>query len=203
MTTTAMRQIIPLDPGDASSPVGAEDLPSLFQLVNSGSVWSGGEAVGVAAVIAPPTTLAQISLYNNEPVSTGKSYILLRVYGVITATPTGLSQVGISHCVHRRKPSPTPTRDIPLSSITNMKGLITDYDGTAIIALAETVADDLWKPVGYSNLDAVTGVGWQLDIWLDTLVIIPPGGMYSLAAVASSITVSTRLGFTWIERKLG
>ena len=203
MTTMAMRQIIPLDPGDASDAVGAEDLPSLFQLVNSGVVWSADEAVGVAAVIAPPTTLAQISLYNNEPVSTGKSYILLRVYGVITATPTGLSQVGIFHCVHRTSPSPTPTRDIPLTSITNMKALVPDYDGTAIIALAETVADDLWKPVGYSNLNAVTGVGWQLDIWLDTLVIIPPGGMYSLAAVASSTTVSTRLGFTWVERKLG
>ena len=203
MTTTAMRQIIPRDPGDASDAAGAEYLPSLFQLVNSGVVWSAGEAVGVAAVIAPPTTLAQISLYNNEPLSTGKSYILLRVYGVITATPAGLSQVGIHHCIHRRTPSPTPDRDIPLTSITNMKGLIPDYDGSAIIALAETVADDLWKPVGYSNLDAVTGVGWQLDIWLDTLVIIPPGGMYSLAAVASSITVSTRLGFTWIERKLG
>ena len=175
-----------------------EGLPSLAQLVNAGAVWSAGEDTGVAAVIAPPTTLSQISLYNNEPEG-GLSYRLLRAYGIVTATPAGLSQFGLSHCIHRAKPSPLPARDIPITSITNMKALVPTYTGRARIALALTVINDLWKPLGYSILNAVTGVGWQLDIWLDNLVILPPGGLYSLAAVASSTTVSTRLGFTWAE----
>ena len=60
----------------------------------------------------------------------------------------------------------------------------------------------MWKPLGYSILNAVTGVGWQADIWLDSLVIIPPGGLYSLGAVAQATGVSTRLGFTWAEVQL-
>lgn len=179
-----------------------QEPPSTLQMTNDGAIWSGGEAVGVAAVTAPPTTLAQISLYNDEPEGTGKSYLVLRVYGFVTATPAGLSQFGLHHCVHRAKPTPKPTRDIPLSSITNMKALQGTYTGNTIIDLAATVVDDLWKPVGYSILNAVTGVGWQLDIWLDSLVILPPGGLYSLAAVASTTTVSTRLGFTWAEIRL-
>ena len=182
-----------------------EELPSLVHLVNQGAVWSAGAATGVAAVIAPPTTTAQISLYNNEG-EKGLSYLVLRVYGIVTATPAGLSQFGISHCVHRAKPATLPDRDIPVASITNMKAggsrQSTTYEGAARIDLALAVADDLWKPLGYSILNAVTGVGWQLDIWLDSLVIIPPGGLYSLAAVASTTTVSTRLGFTWAEVQL-
>ena len=179
-----------------------EELPSLVQLVNSGAVWSAGEATGVASVVAPPTTTAQISLYNNEEEGTGKSYLVLRVYGVVTATPAGLSQFGISHCIHRTKPATRPTGDIAAASITNMKARVANYDGKALIDLAATVTDDLWKPLGYSILNAVTGVGWQLDIWLDSLIIIPPGGLYSLAAVASTTTVNTRLGFTWAEVQL-
>ena len=178
-----------------------EELPSLVQLVNQGAVWSAGEATGVASVVAPPTTLAQISLYNNEEEG-GKSYLVLRDYGVVTATPAGLSQFGISHCIHRAKPATKPTAEILAASITNMKARVANYEGKAIIDLALTVADDLWKPLGYSILNAVTGVGWQLDIWLDSLVIIPPGGLYSLASVASTTTVNTRLGFTWAEVQL-
>ena len=182
-----------------------EELPSLAHLVNQGAVWSAGEATGVASVIAPPTTTAQISLYNDED-ENGLSYLILRVYGIVTATPAGLSQFGISHCIHRAKPASIPARDIAVTSITNMKAggrsQSTTYDGAARIDLALTVADDLWKPLGYSILNAVTGVGWQLDIWLDSMVIIPPGGLYSLAAVASTTTVNTRLGFTWAEVQL-
>ena len=174
-----------------------------MHLVNQGAVWSAGEATGVASVIAPPTTTAQISLYNDEEEGTGKSYLVLRAYGLVTASPAGLSQFGIVHCVHRLKPATKPTADIAAASITNMKARGGPYDGRAIIDLAATVADDLWKPLGYSILNAVTGVGWQADIWLDSLIVIPPGGLYSLVAVSQATTVNTRLGFTWAEVLLG
>ena len=176
-----------------------EELPSLVHLVNQGAVWSAGEATGVASVIAPPTTTAQISLYNDEEEGSGKSYLVLRAYGLVTASPAGLSQFGIVHCIHRIKPATKPTADIAAASITNMKARGGPYNGRAIVDLALTVADDLWKPLGYSILNAVTGVGWQADIWLDSLVIIPPGGLYSLVAVSQATTVNTRLGFTWAE----
>ena len=193
---------VPLRADQDGRLIVTEELPSLVHLVNQGAVWSAGEATGGASVIAPPTTTAQISLYNDEEEGTGKSYLVLRAYGLVTASPAGLSQFGISHCVHRLKPATRPTADIAAASITNMKARAGPYDGRAIIDLAATVADDLWKPLGYSILNAVTGVGWQADVWLDSLIVIPPGGMYSLAAVSQATTVSTRLGFTWAELKL-
>ena len=195
------RQPIALEVTNRGSLYVAQDLPAMADLVNSGVVWSGGEATLVASVIAPPTTTAQISLYNNEPEG-GRSYLVLRDYAIIGAVPAGLSQAGLSHCIHKDKPTTRPTADIAAASITNMRARTGPYIGNAIIDLGATVADDLWKPLGYSILNAVSGVGWQLDVWLDSLVILPPGGLYSIAVVASSTTVTTRAGFTWAEVQL-
>mgnify|MGYP001575059247 CR=1 FL=1 len=179
----------------------AQDVPPLAYLVNSWAMWSVGEAVLVASVTALPTTTAQISLYNNEEEG-GKSYILQRVYAIVGAVPAGLSQFGIAHCIHRIKPATRPTLDIPYTSFTNMKARSGAYQGRAIFDLALTVADDLWKPLGYSILNAVSAVGWQADVWVDGLVIIPPGGLYSAVAVSNSTSVTTRMGFTWAEVQL-
>ena len=89
--------------------------------------------------------------------------------------------------------------DIAIGSITNMKARAGNYGGSAIIDLAATVVDDLWKSIGFSIVNAITGVGWQADVWLDGLVILPPGGMYSLVTIAQATGVQTRAGFTWAE----
>ena len=178
-----------------------DSFPSLAQLVNNGQVWSAIEPTGVAAVIALPPTLAQYSSYNNEDEG-GLSYRPLKVFGIVTGTPVGLSQFGVVHCIHRDKPAAIPAADIALTSIINRKPRFGAYTGRARIDLALTVADDFWEPVGYSILNAVTGVGWQADVWLDDLIIIPPGGLYSLSVVASTTTVLTRLGLTWAEEQL-
>jgi hypothetical protein len=178
-----------------------DSFPTLAQLVNNGQVWSAIQPTGVDSVIALPTTLAQLSIYNNED-DGGLSYRPLKVFAIVTSTPAGLSQFGIVHCIHRDKPATLPGADIALSSIINRKPRFGAYAGRARIDLALTVANDFWEPLGYSILNAVTGVGWQADIWLDDLIIIPPGGLYSLAIVATTITVQTRLGISWAEEQL-
>lgn len=179
----------------------AADLPGLTDLVNKGVVWSVIEASGVASVIALPTTTAQLTLYNNEPPG-GKSYVLLRIFAIITSVPAGLSQLGLAYCVNRLTPTTRPTADIAAASIRNLKALAPAYGGNAIVDLAATIVDDGWMPVGYSNLNALSGVGWQLDVWLDGLMLLPPGGEFSIAAVASTTTVNTRSGMTWAEVQL-
>ena len=107
--------------------------------------------------------------------------------------------MGLAHMVNARRPNTKPTADIGPASIKNLKALVPNYNGKAIADLAATVIDDVWTPIGYSNLNGVTGVGWAIDVWLDGMVILPPGSMYNIATVASTTTVNTRTGFTWAE----
>ena len=179
----------------------SDSFPTLAQLTNGGQVWSAIQPTGVAAVIALPTTVAQYSLYNNEDEG-GLSYRPLRAFAIATSTPAGLSQFGLVHCVHRNKPAAIPAADIPITSIINRKPRFGAYAGRARIDLALAVEDDFWEPLGYSILNAVTGVGWQADVWLDDQVIIPPGGLWSLGVVASTTTVLTRIGVSWSEEQL-
>lgn len=179
-----------------------DDLPSLASLINEGVCWQAGAATAVAAVTTMPTTTAQITLYNNEP-DGGKSYILLAVYGIQEANGAALSSWGIAHCVNAAKPATVPTADIASTSFKNLKARAGAYGGNAIVDLAATVVDDLWKPVGpFAGTTVVSLSGTQIDVPLNGLVILPPGGEYSLASVASATSVTVRLGFRWAEVQL-
>lgn len=179
-----------------------DDLPSLTALVNEGVCWAAGEATAVAAAIALPTTTAQVTLYNNESEG-GKSYIVLSVFGIQVADGAALNSWGIAHCIHIAKPGTLPSADIASTSFKNLKARAGAYGGNAIIDLAATVVDDLWKPVGPSVGTTVVSLpGTQLDVPLNGLVILPPGGEYSLVAVASATGITTRLGFRWAEVQL-
>lgn len=179
-----------------------DDLPSLTALVNEGVCWQAGEATAVAAVLTMPTTTAQVTLYNNEP-DAGKSYIVLSVFGIQVANGAALNSWGIAHCVHAAKPTTLPTADIASTSFKNLKARAGAYGGAAIVDLAATVVDDLWKPVGpFAGTTVVSLSGTQIDVPLNGLVILPPGGEYSLVAVASATGITTRLGFRWAEVQL-
>lgn len=179
-----------------------DDLPSLTTLVNEGVCWQVGEATAVAAVTTMPTTTAQITLYNNEAEG-GKTYIVLSVFGIQVANGAALNSWGIAHCVNVAKPSTLPTADIATTSIKSLKARQGSYGGNAIVDLAATVVDDLWKPVGaFAGTTVVSLSGTQIDVPLNGAVILPPGGEYSLVAIASATGITTRLGFRWAEVQL-
>lgn len=179
-----------------------DDLPSLTALINEGVCWQAGAATATAAVTTMPTTTAVITLYNNESEG-GKSFVLLSVFGIQEANGAALSSWGIAHCVHKDKPATLPTADIAVASIKGLKARQGSYGGNAIIDLAATVVDDLWKPIGpFAGTTVVSLSGTQIDVPLNGLVILPPGGEYSLASIASATSVTTRLGFRWAEVQL-
>lgn len=178
------------------------DLPTWAELVNAGVMWTVGQAAATAAVTALPTTTAGISLYNNEPEG-GKSFILHSVFANQVANAAAQASWGLAHCVNVGKPATLPTADIAVTSIKGMKARQGNYGGYAIVDLAATVTDDLWKPVGGSVGTVVVSLGGtQVDVFLDGLVILPPGGMYSLQAVASAVDITARMGFRWAEVQL-
>lgn len=181
-----------------------QHLPSYTELVNAGMVWTCGAATATAAVTNLPTTTAVISLYNNEPEG-GKSYVVLAVFGFNAANAAALDGWAIVHCVNDAMPTTRPTADIAVASIKGLKARQGAYGGNAIVDLAATVTDDLWKPVSTSVNTAVnsaTGTALYITNQQAILPVLPPGGMYSLASTATSTSLTTRLGFVWAEIKL-
>lgn len=185
------------------SPHGAllncKDLPDLATLTNEGCVWQAGQATATAAVLALPTTTAGITLYNNEPEG-GKSYVLLSAFATQVANAAAQASWHLAHAIGRLKPATRPTADIAAASIYNMKSPGPAYGGYAIIDLAATVEDTLWKNVGPSVNTAVVSLsGTAIDVPLHGGVILAPGGSYSLQAVASAVDITVRMGFRWAE----
>lgn len=179
-----------------------KDLPDYTQLVNENAVWSFTEASAVAAVTAVPTTTAQVTLYNNEA-SGGKSYVIMAVFGTQVGNGAALNSWHLMHLVQLASPTTRPTQDIARASIGGHKTPSTTYGGNAIIDLAATVVDDLWKPIGpFAGTTVASLTGTSIYFWMHGSVILAPGGEYSLVGVASATGITTRLGMTWAEVQL-
>ena len=149
-------------------------------------------------MVALPTTTAGITLQNGEAES-GKWYVLHSVFAQIEASGAAVQTVGIAHCVGMSRVA-NATQDIALTSVKPLLGGDGPYAGLAIVDLAATVVDDLWKPVGgqISNAVASNGAG-QIDVFLDGLVILKPKAQYSLKLVGTATSITGRLGFRWFE----
>lgn len=177
----------------------AKLLPWQAMLVQQGVCWTVGQAAATAAVVALPTTTAALSLYNNEP-DGGKSYIVFAVGTSQVAAPAALDTFSLVHCINMDKPGTLPTQDIARTSVKGLKARQGPYQGNAIIDLAATVTDDLWKAVGSSQNTAVaSATGAALEVLHTIPVILPPGGMYSLQITATSTSVTGRSYFKWAE----
>ena len=196
-------QIGPLSVDTEGNLLTVQQLPALTHLVNEGAVWSIGEASPTASVIAPPTTTAGVSLYNDNPAG-GKSLVVLAAFALQAAAAAALGMYGLSHCVHAIPPTTKPTADLAQTVYKCLKGGVKTYGGGAIMDLGATVVDDLWKPVGgTAQVTLASAVGSQLYVPLDIPVVLPPdGGYYSLECVSSNTSITTRLGLVVAEVKL-
>lgn len=178
----------------------SKGLPDFAHLVNDGTVWQVGEAAAVAAVTTLPTTTAQISLYNDNQDGSNKIYVVIAVFGTQVGNGAALNSWHIAHCINTIKPTTKPTADIAVASIKSLKTPGPNYGGKAIVDLAATVTDDLWKPVGpFAGTTVASLSGTAIYYILDGSVVVAPGGMYSLAAIAAATGITTRLGYVWAE----
>jgi len=177
-------------------------LPDYATLVNEGLVWTVGQATATAAVTSLPTLTAGISLYNSEP-DGGKSYVILKVGANQVGNGAAQASWHLAHLINVEKPTTIPTADILAASIKNLKARAGQYSGKAIVDLGATVIDDLWKPVGNSTGTVVVSLsGTAIEVPINGMVIVPPGGMYSLEAIASATGITVRMYFVWAEIQL-
>lgn len=171
---------------------------SYSRWVAEGKGYQVGEATAVAAVIALPTTTAGLTIQNGEP-DNGKWYVFHSVFAQIEASGAAVQTVGIAHCIGMNRVA-AATQDVALTSVKPLLGGSGPYAGLAIVDLAATVVDDLWKPVGSAVSTAVASNGaLALDVLLDGLVILKPKAQYSLKLVGTATSITGRLGARWFE----
>jgi hypothetical protein len=149
-----------------------------------GDSWQVSNATGAAAGTAFPTTTAGLQLWNGEPAG-GKSYVIDSVGAAeIVVDATQSDQTGLFVC-NNKPPVATPT-DAALV-IRSLSGR-TSYGGRARTMLVATaMTNDGWFLCGTSApsmVTAVAGAIWkQVDVRLDGLYIVPPGGQFNVQAV--------------------
>lgn len=175
----------------------AQGLPAYASLNAEEQGVSVMSTVAVAALVVRPSTLAAVTLFNNEQ-GGGKSYIIDRalVHQLVSTAAQG--RLGLWLCMHPQMTKPT-------ADITAFKGNRGDPVNTrAILDVGATVIDDGWFPWGNSVDVEPSGVlpGAQLDVRIEGRLIVPPQHGISLAVVASLAGITFTSGFSWNEKVL-
>lgn len=172
-------------------------LPERSELVRHGESYGVIAQSAVAPVVALPTTTAQLSIWNGEP-DGGKSYIIDSLIGMVAVSAGAATGVGFAGMLNRGRVT-KPTSD--LTSIFGMAGH--PYAGKAVIDLAATVVDDVWHPIGSAVVGPASQVALPFEAQVYGQYIIPPGGMFSMAVLANTVTtITVKQGLRWHEVQL-
>lgn len=145
----------------------------------------------VASLVVRPTTVAQITLYNN---SASKNYVIDRVMGHnLVGAAQCVSTLWL--CVHPVGMT-APTNDITVRN--SLNGRIAG--GTGIFDVAATVVDNGWFPWGKdATCVTVTTPGGALEADISGRIILPPTAAISATVVSSVTTATWCLGLIWYE----
>lgn len=162
--------------------------------------WSAISTAGAVSLVARPTTLANVTLWNGEP-DGGKSYIIDRIFSHILVSGAEQGRLSLWVCSH---PIGTATPDTGvLAAAVNQKngnrgGL---YNGLSVFDIADTCIDQGWYPWGNSVDYELTGVlpGSALDVRVEGRLIVPPSAGISLQVVATVNDNTCCCGLSWYE----
>src|SRR3990167_10858376 len=177
----------------------AQGLPKYAELVRRGNVWSAMNTSALAALVVRRSTVANFTLFNNEPEG-GKSYVLLRAFAFNLVSTAAEARSGLWLCVHP-KGLVTPTDDITARGSAVGKA---NYGGRAKCDTAMTVTDNGWFPWGPFSTVEPTGAlpGAVMCADVAGLIVVPPQCGVSTQVVSSGTGKTFTSGFSWLEEQL-
>ena len=166
--------------------------------VAEGKGYRAIEATATAGVAALPTTTAGLTIQNGEP-DNGKWYVVHSIFAEFEASGAVVETAHLAHCIAMNRVA-AATQDLALTSVKPLLAGAGPYAGLAILDLGATVVDDLWMPATNIVSNAVASNGeFSVVAVLDGLVIVKPKAQYSLEILATSVSVTGRLGLAWFE----
>jgi hypothetical protein len=183
--------------GGDSVPLKATEVGTLVT-IDQRIVWTakgyGYEAMAttaVASLIVRPSTLSQLTLYNN---TTDKHFVIERAFAHnLVSIANG--QFGIWLCVHPTGMAIPAGNNITIRNSLSGKAANTTV---GVVDTAETVVDDGWFPWGENSTSVTATVPGSLaQALVHGTIIIPPTAGISIQSVAQTAVVTTCCGFHW------
>lgn len=165
----------------------AESLPSLTEVARMGA-YRCCQTAAVNSVTAVPTTTAQVTLWNGEQ-DNRKSYVLHSVSTVVQASSFGGGlNVQLLGCLNARKGAN------PAGTLLTIRGTAgQQYMGKGVAALARTITNDGWFPLGQA-LDGTQLTTAAYDMTSSVLTWYAQGSIVLLPGYQFSISVITAAG---------
>ena len=166
------------------------NLPYQVVWTAMGYSWEAMNTSAIASLIVRPSTLSQITLYNN---SGSKNFVIERAFAHNLISIATCS-FGIWLCVHPTGMTAPTGNDITIRN--SLSGLAAGAEG--LVDIAESVANNGWFPWGNSRQQAVASVpGAQAEAQIGGRIIIPPTAGISMQIVANTAIVTCTVGLHW------
>ena len=180
----------------------AQGLPPYTEMTRLGGGFSVIATAAVAALVVRPSTVAAITVFNNE-LATGKSYIIDRIFTHCLVSGAEEGRFSLWACIHPSGMT-APTADIAASATNLTSNSGKGYAGRAIVDVGATVVDNGWYPWGDSKNYEPTGVlpGAAIAVEVAGRLIVPPQGAISLQVVASMADATFCSGLSLYEEEL-
>lgn len=177
----------------------SQGYPEYTELVRQGQVWSAMNTTALAALVVRPSTVANFTLFNNEPEG-GLSFVIIRAFAFNLVSTAAQARSGLWLCAHP-KGLVSPTNDITARGSSVCKA---NYGGRAIADTAMTVTDNGWFPWGAWGDVEPTGVLPGGILVADVLgrIVVPPQCGVSTQVVSSVVGNTYTSGFEWAEVRL-
>lgn len=172
-------------------------LPELAELVRLGESWQVASTTGQAALTALPTTVAGLTIKNNEP-ATGRCYII-DSFGsweaVVDATQTDVTAI---FAMLNARNDVVPSGG---TAETGVKSLSGRQPGQSAVSAARgmTVVNNGWFPhstEGAQMAAAAAGANWKVnECRCRGLYLVPPGISFSVQAVKAAAAAAAQQFF--------
>lgn len=175
---------------DGGELVIAQGLPAEAELARLGL---GFNLIGsaVAPVVAVPTTAAHLSLYNAETGANARSLVIAAVGSLCNVTQAAATQAAL--LVRNQLPgvNANPNGAIAIYGASGKPTQFAINAKASVTLTAEGSNPSIWIPPGsMAATPAAATVGLNVHAEVVGRFIVPPGGMFSLATIASVVTGS-------------
>ena len=190
-----------LEANEKGEQLVAQGLPAYTELTRKGGGWSAMNTSALAGLVVRPSTVANFTLFNDNPLGSDVCFIIDRAFCFNLVSTAAQGFFGLWLCVH--PPGlVSPTNDITARA--SHVGKKNTNASNAICDTAMTVIDDGWFPWGIPGQVEATGVlpGGVVDVRVEGRIIVPPQCGVSTQVVASVTGNTFTSGFSWNVEKL-